>query len=52
MRKILENNNINMDTETKVLQENIQKQVNRLVQQLNDLEELTKEAGMDQEEIE
>lgn len=41
-----------MDTETKALQENIQKQVNRLLQQLNDLEELTKEAGMDQEEIE
>ena len=41
-----------MDSETKALQENIQKQVNRLVQQLNDLEEFKKEADMDQEEIE
>ena len=39
-------------TESKALQTNIEQQLNRLVQQLKDIEELTKEAGMDQEEIE
>ena len=38
--------------ESKALRANIEQQLNRLVQQLKDLEELTKEAGMDEEEIE
>ena len=38
--------------EGKTLQMNIEAQVNRLVQQLKDIEELTKEAGLSPEEIE
>ncbi len=38
--------------ETKILQANIEQQLNRLMQQLKDLEDLTTEAGMDQQEIE
>jgi len=38
--------------ENKALQENIEKQVKRLLQQLSDIELLTTEAGMDQAEIE
>jgi uncharacterized coiled-coil protein SlyX len=39
-------------SESKQLMKNIHDQLKRLVEQMNDLQELTQEAGLEQEEIE